>query len=117
MYLGRLVSSQGIREESRFGLEADLPLASIRPHHPLVTASSGVERTISNDPRMTPQRTLLNHNPPAFASLGNSANSANGFSSRESINSLGAGRVVEALFGGKEIAGEMLRKVLKATWG
>jgi hypothetical protein len=37
--------------------------------------------TISSAPRITPQRTLLNHNPPSSASSGSSTKSVNGFSS------------------------------------
>ena len=43
-------------------------------------------RTISNAPRSTPQRTLLNHRPPSSASSGSSTNSASGFSSSVSVN-------------------------------
>lgn len=43
-------------------------------------------RTISSAPRMTPQRTLLNHKPPSKASSGSSTNSASGFSSNVRIN-------------------------------
>jgi hypothetical protein len=43
-------------------------------------------RTISNAPRITPQRTLLNQRPPSKTSSGSSTNSANGFSSNVSVN-------------------------------
>lgn len=62
--------------------------------------------TISRAPRMTPHRTLLNHRPPSFASLGSSANSDRGFSSSVRINSEGDGAVT---------VGVMLRNVLNAT--
>ena len=74
---------------------------------------------------MTPHKTLLNHKPPSLASLGNSANSAKGFSSRMRINSDGWGSVWPPRAGGggggavgegKEMEGVMFRKVLKATW-
>ena len=52
-------------------------------------ASGRRGRTISRAPLMIPQRILENHNPPSFASLGNSANSLRGFSSRFRMNSEG----------------------------
>jgi hypothetical protein len=62
-----------------------LHLAPYVIHDPLLT--------ISKDPLMTPQRTLLNHNPPSLASRGSSANSDNGFSSNVRTKSEGWGNV------------------------
>jgi hypothetical protein len=74
--------------------------------------------TISSAPRITPARTLENHNPPSRASRGSSANSARGFSSNMSVNSEGVGSdgFEGAVGSGKVTVGEMLRKVLNATW-
>jgi len=77
--------------------------------------------TISNEPLITPHRTLLNQRPPSLASLGNSANSDNGFSSNVSVNSDGWGSWGVVLDccgrdgGGKVIEGVIFKNVLNAT--
>jgi hypothetical protein len=71
--------------------------------------------TISKAPLTTPHNTFENHNPPSLASGGNSANSANGFSSNVSINSCGAAFGVVGGSGGNERFGVIFKNVLNAT--
>jgi hypothetical protein len=76
----------------------------------------GLGLTISKAPLTTPHNTFENHNPPSLASGGNSANSANGFSSNVSMNSCGAAFGVVGGGGGKERFGVIFKKVLNATY-
>lgn len=73
--------------------------------------------TISNAPLITPQSTFENQSPPSRASDGNSANSANGFSSKVRMNSEDWARLFVGCWvgGGKETVGVMARKLRKAT--
>ena len=75
----------------------------------------GLGLTISKAPLTTPHNTFENHNPPSLASGGNSANSANGFSSNVSMNSCGAAFGVVGAGEGNDRFGVIFRNVLNAT--
>ena len=118
-----VISSEYIRNE----FSVDLHLYLKRKLNLRGLHECSDEPTISSAPRMTPQRTLLNHRPPSNASSGSSTNSARGFSSRVSVNEEPIalanpggplfGRLGEA--GGKALCvtvGVMLRKDLNPTY-
>ncbi len=82
-------------------------------------------RTISSAPRRTPHKTLLNQRPPSRASSGSSTNSANGFSSKVSVNHgpdvaglplVLVGRLEEGAVGGEWVTvGVMFKNDLNPT--